>query len=85
MRSREMVNAALVGIGIAVIGYLGTKAPMLRFLNTALAIWLFISAFVLPAASWGTGPNNALVALSVFLLSFVGSYPQRKHTAARGT
>jgi hypothetical protein len=45
------------------------RVEQVRFLNTALAVWLFVSAFALPGISRGTVWNNALVAIAVFVVS----------------
>lgn len=78
----EMINAALVGAAIVVIGSVGTKWPNLRFLNAALAVWLFASAYLLPTLAWGTGANSGLVAISVFLVSLIGRYGHETNTPA---
>jgi hypothetical protein len=46
---------------------------MARFLNTLLAIWLFITAFAIPHVSSATVWNNALVAIAIFVVSLMPS------------
>ena len=70
----ELVNAVLVGAAIIAVGLLATRVPLVRFLNTGLACWLFVSAYVLPAKEWGTPANSGMIALAVFIISLVGTY-----------
>jgi hypothetical protein len=44
-----------------------------RYLNSLLAIWLFVSAWVLPSVNVGTIWNNVIVAIVTFALSLVPS------------
>jgi hypothetical protein len=53
--------------------------PWFRWVNTAIAIYLFISVFAYPHVARGTVWNNALVAIAVFLVSLV---PGTAHTTA---
>jgi hypothetical protein len=56
--------------------------PWVRYLNTLLAIWLFISAWALPSRSPGTIWNNVLVAIAIFIVSLVPSVPSTTATGA---
>ena len=47
------------------------RVPNARYFNTALSLWLFVSAFALPADNVGTVWNNAVVAVAVFVASLV--------------
>jgi hypothetical protein len=78
----QRVNAWLVGILIALIALASMSAPSIRFLNTILAAWLFISPWILHGARRGTIWNNVLVALVVFCLSL---YQDPSSSATRAT
>ncbi|MGH7271714.1 MAG: hypothetical protein ACREJ3_14885, partial [Polyangiaceae bacterium] len=60
--------------------------PWVRYLNTILAIWLFISAWSLPAQSVGTIWNNVLVAIAIFIVSLAssGSFTASRPGYSRG-
>lgn len=66
----QMTNTWIVGVIGAVVGLVALFADMrLRYLNTVLAIWLFISVWALPGARPGTIWNNVIVAFVLFLSS----------------
>lgn len=71
----QFTNTWLVGAGITLFGLIALGAPAFRYVNTALAVWLFISVWALPILQTGTGWNNALVAIAVFVLSLIPSRP----------
>jgi hypothetical protein len=58
--------------------------PWVRYLNTLLAIWLFISAWALPSVSAGTIWNNVLVSIAIFVLSLIPSSPNERLPGAFG-
>lgn len=70
----DLTNTWIVGLAIAVVAAIGLGVPQIRFINTALAIWLFISAFALPTVMSVTVWNNAVAAIVVFIASLVGDY-----------
>lgn len=70
----QETNTWIVGIVIGVVALIGMRTEAIRFINTAVSIWLFISALVLPTLAVGTAWNNAIVAIATFVLSLVGSY-----------
>jgi hypothetical protein len=70
----QLANTSAVGVAIVIVAFAGMSRPRLRYLNSVLSAWLFVSALVLPTLSAATVWNNALVALLVFALSFVQSY-----------
>jgi hypothetical protein len=51
--------------------------------NAALAVWLFVSAFALPALGRATAWNNAIVAVLLFVAS-LASGEERATTGPRG-
>ena len=69
----SQTNSWLVGAAIALIALAGLAAPAVRWVNTALAIWLAVSTIVFlhtgPATIW----NNLLVSLLAFIFSLVPS------------
>ncbi len=71
----QMTNTWIVGVIGSVVALVALFADArLRYANTVLAVWLFISVFALPGAERGTVWNNVIVAFILFLLSL--SVPQ---------
>jgi len=50
------------------------RVPEARYLNTLLAVWLFISVWALPRVTLATQWNNALVAIGIMALSLSAGY-----------
>jgi hypothetical protein len=70
--SSQMNNAWIVGVlCLIAVGIATFAVNEARYANTALAIWLFISAFVLPSASVATMWNSVIVGLVMFVCSLV--------------
>ncbi|AKU92523.1 SPW repeat domain-containing protein [Vulgatibacter incomptus] len=65
----QRLVTALVGIAIFVVAGLSAFVPNLRLLNTAIALWLFISAFIFPSANEFTILHNACIAIIVFIVA----------------
>ena len=68
-----MTNTWILGVLCVVFAIVALRVEQVRYLNTALPVWLFISAFVLPGTSRGTVWNNALVAIAIFVVSLAPS------------
>jgi hypothetical protein len=65
-----MTNTWIVGVIGALVALFAIFADdRLRSFNAAVALWLFISAWILPVARGGTTWNNVVVALVLFALS----------------
>src|SRR5262249_10539707 len=66
-------NTWIIGVLMIVASFVALFAPQARFINTVLAIWLFVSTLVIgdthAAGIW----NNCIVAIVVFALSLVPS------------
>jgi hypothetical protein len=67
----QMTNTWIVGVLAILFSLVSMAVPWARYANTALAVWLFISAWALPTASPGTIWNNVLVAIAMFIVSLV--------------
>ncbi|HWV39722.1 MAG TPA: SPW repeat protein [Vulgatibacter sp.] len=67
----QLTNTWIVGLAIIAVALIALAAPPVRYVNTALAVWLFISVWALPSESAATQWNNAIVAILVFLFSLV--------------
>jgi hypothetical protein len=67
----QRTNTWILGILAVLIAAAATQARALRYLNTALSVWLFVSAFALTTMARGTIWNNAIVAIVIFFLSLV--------------
>ena len=70
--SDQMNNSLIVGV-LAIIAAAVAAFVMQegRYANTALSVWLFISAFVLQTVSNATLWNNVIVAIVMFACSLV--------------
>ncbi len=72
----QMTNAWLCGALIALFSLVASVSPNLRYFNTAVALWLFISAFALHNGNAATFWNNLLVSIAVFFVSIGESMPR---------
>lgn len=70
-------NSWTMGFLIAIVALIGLRVPGVRFINTALGIWLIASTFVLPSNWPATHWNDVLVGVAVVALSLV---PPRRST-----
>lgn len=77
-------NAWVVGLIAVIAAAIGFAVPAVRYVNTALAVWLFFSIWILPRANLATTWNSVIVGLIMLFVSFVGSsntraraFPQR--------
>ncbi|KYF83465.1 hypothetical protein BE20_40400 [Sorangium cellulosum] len=77
----QRTNTWVLGLLCMVFAITAMLAPAVRYLNTVLAVWLFISCWALPTVSLGTIWNNALVAIAIFIASLI---PGHIPTRARG-
>lgn len=66
----EFTNTWLCGVLAAAIGLASLASPPVRYFNTALAIWLFASAFFV-SSSGETTWNNAVAAVILFAASLM--------------
>lgn len=62
-------NGWLVGAAAAVFAAIALRSDLIRYVNTVVATWLFISAWVLPVVSQATFWNNLLVAVAMFAIA----------------
>jgi hypothetical protein len=69
----QFTNTWILGVICVVLALIAMRVPAVRYLNTALAVWLFISAWALPHISAGTVWNNVLVSIAIFFVSLVGN------------
>jgi hypothetical protein len=68
----QLLNTAIPGMTIVVIALVACIAPWVRYVNTALGAYLFVSAWCYPAntlAELATQGHNMIVGLWVFLIS----------------
>jgi hypothetical protein len=73
--SAETVNTWVSGAVIVAAGLLSVAAPPVRYVNTVVALWVFLAAWALPFASAGTIWNNAFTAAAVLIASLVPAGP----------
>jgi len=71
-----MVNTWVTGALVAIVSLLATRVPNLRYVNTALAVWLFISVWAMPDIVSATTWNNAIVAVGILVISLIPESPR---------
>lgn len=72
----QATNTWILGVlAVVFAGVAAYAAPKVRYLNTAIAVWLFISAFALPILSAATLWNSAIVGVIMFVCSLVPNGP----------
>jgi hypothetical protein len=74
----QFINTLIPGILVVVFALAGCISPRVRYLNTALAAYLLVSALCYPAitlAEIGTQWHNATVALWILLISVLDNEP----------
>jgi hypothetical protein len=76
-------NSWIVGLLMAGIALLATRTPSMRFVNTALAVWLFASTLTLFHVRMGTVWNNVIVAIVVLVSSLVSNRGGRTWSTPR--
>lgn len=70
----QATNAQIVGLLAAASAAVAAFwIPKARYANTALAIWLGVTAFAFPSATNATIWNHGLVAILMFVFSFVAN------------
>jgi hypothetical protein len=62
-------NDWLVGLAAVFFAFVALRSDLIRYVNTVVAVWLFISAWVLPVVSQATFWNNLLVSVAMFAIS----------------
>ena len=65
----QAYNGWLVGICTFSIAWLAIAQPKIRFFNTALGIWLFLSAWLLPTTSLKTLWTDIACGVAITFLS----------------
>jgi hypothetical protein len=78
--STSQTNTWIVGILIAGVATLAMYTPSIRWVNAALAVWLFLSTIWLYPATTATSWNNTIVAIAVLLVSLMPT----QNTVGRG-
>jgi hypothetical protein len=69
----QFQNVVMVGFLVAVFALIAFVVPFARYLNSALAGWLLISAFALPSFQSATIFNSVLLGITIFVLSLIGT------------
>lgn len=78
----SQTNSWILGVIIAVVAGIAMAQPAVRWVNALAAVWLFISTFVIPHVTTATMWHNAILAIAVFALTFIGAGPgERARTA----
>jgi uncharacterized membrane protein len=67
----QFTSTWVLGVICVAAAIIALSVSWFRYVNTALAILLFILAFALRPVSAGTTWNNALVAIAIFVFSLL--------------
>jgi len=67
----EFTNTWVVGLLALVFSVAGTALPWARYVTAVLALWLFVSSWLLSTQMAGTVWNNVLSAIAIFVMAFV--------------
>jgi hypothetical protein len=71
-------NAWMVGLATAIVAAIAMRVDSARYVNMALAVWLFLSVFILTEPSIGTTWNHLVVAVAIFLTATTPNLPVRR-------
>ena len=82
----QFTNTWIVGLVCVVLAAVAMQVEQIRYLTAALAIWLFISSWVLPTQMAGTVWNNTLSAIAMFVIALAPDphTPRTHRTMASG-
>ncbi|WP_437851137.1 SPW repeat domain-containing protein [Sorangium sp. So ce363] len=69
----EFTNTWVVGALCVVFALIALWAPRARYATAILAVWLFVSAWTIPALLMATVWNNALVAVGILVVSLLAT------------
>lgn len=69
----QFTNTWILGVLCVVFALVAMQYPWVSYLNTALAVWLFLSAILLPRINTATTWNNLICAIAIFVVSLVPS------------
>lgn len=72
--AEQMNNGWIVGVLATACALVAMRVPEVRYLNTVLAVWLFISVWALPTINTATVWNNVIVAIAMFFASLAPGY-----------
>lgn len=70
-------NGWIVGVATATVAALAMRIQVVRFINSLIAIWLFISAWSLPGPSDLTFWNSLLVSMAIYVATMLSNAPAR--------
>jgi hypothetical protein len=69
----RVTNTWVCGVLCVTFAIAGMGLPWARYLNSALAVWLFVSAWALPTAHVAALWNSVLCSIAIFVMSLVPS------------
>jgi len=67
----EFHNTWITGAAMFLVALIGMRFRSARWVDAALALWLFCSIFFFPAADGGTVLNSILISMIVLIVSFL--------------
>ncbi|WP_437275595.1 hypothetical protein WME90_30660 [Sorangium sp. So ce375] len=69
----DFTNTWVVGALCVLFALIALWAPRARYATAILAVWLFVSAWTIPALLMATVWNNALVAVAILVVSLLAT------------
>lgn len=81
---RQFNNAWVVGIAVMILATMAVRFDELRLANLVLAVWLFVSLWLLPRDSSVTLWNNLAASVAMFIVASVPNRPLGGPSKHRG-
>jgi hypothetical protein len=79
----QMTNAVISGVLAIVIALTSTRLPFVRYLNAALGVWIFVSAFLLASGTIATAWNEIFDGISLVAVSLIRYGGRQEAMAAK--
>jgi hypothetical protein len=71
----QFAIAWIIGLLLMTVSAVALVFPVVRYLNLPLSAWLFLSAFSIPITTPPVGWTSFLVAIGIFVVTFIPSRP----------
>ncbi|HEX3866835.1 MAG TPA: hypothetical protein VHV78_08790 [Gemmatimonadaceae bacterium] len=81
--AQSRINTWSLGLLIVLFAIFSIAQPTVRRLNTMAAVWLFFSSLAISQLAQATAWNNMIVAIAVFVVSFIGGHGDERMTSRR--
>jgi hypothetical protein len=74
----QVMNAWACGLITVALAAIAISQPVVRYLNAAVGLWIFLSAWVVPSLSRATIWTDALTGVAIFAFAMVPSSPRNE-------